>query len=132
MLPRNVSKLFYTKFGNLAEFLMLLSIKPKTYNIMNKDLEIRDNQFLRQFETEIQDELVKVEYAEQDRKIFLTKLVMSDKLRADGYLDLFVSNILEIARERNLRVVPTSPAVAGHMKKHRRKYKDLLPVGINI
>ena len=39
-------------------------------------INVTDNAFLRQFETEVQGELAKIEYAQQERKIFLTKLVV--------------------------------------------------------
>lgn len=99
---------------------------------MKTDLSIIDNEFLRQFECEIEGDLAKIEYSQQDRKIFLTKLVMSDTLKEEGYMDPFIAKVLEIIKERNVSVMPTSPAVVKYMKKHRRKYKDMLPVGINI
>ncbi|MGB7842852.1 MAG: N-acetyltransferase [Salinimicrobium sp.] len=99
---------------------------------MNTDLTIIDNEFLRQFECEIDGHLAKIEYSQQDRKIFLTKLVMSEELKEEGYMDPFIAKVLEIIKESNISVMPTSPAVAKYMKKHRRKYKDMLPVGINI
>ena len=39
------------------------------------NLEINDNNFLRQFEVNIDGQLAKVEYALQERKIFLTKIM---------------------------------------------------------
>lgn len=99
---------------------------------MNAELSINDNEFLRQFEANINGELVKIEYARQDRKIFLTKLVMSQELRDQGFMDLFIEKVLDIIKDEDTRVMPTSPAIARFMKKHRRKYKGLLPVGINI
>lgn len=98
---------------------------------MSAELSINDNEFLRQFETNIDGELVKIEYAQQDRKIFLTKVVMSEELR-DKHLESFLEAVLEEIMERNTRVVPTSPVIAKFMRKNKRKYKDLLPVGINI
>ena len=83
---------------------------------MNVDLTVNDNEFLRHFEADIEGELVKIEYAQQERKIFLTKIVMSDSLKE---------------RETS-RVMPTCPAIVSFMRKNRRKYKELLPVGINI
>jgi predicted GNAT family acetyltransferase len=99
---------------------------------MNTQLSINDNEFLRQFEAEIDGELVKIEYAQQDRKIFLTKLVMNQELREKGYLDIFIEQVLEIIKDRNISVMPTSPTIAKFMRKHRRRYKSMLPVGINI
>lgn len=97
-----------------------------------EDLEITDNEFLRQFEIAVNSELAIVEYAQQERKIFLTKLIMSEHLQNEGYLEPFIEAILNEIKERNTRVMPTSPEIVKFMRKHRRKYKDLLPVGINI
>lgn len=100
---------------------------------MNDDeMVITNNEFLRQFETYIKDELVTVEYSQQERKIFLTKLTMSDDLKEEGHLDNFLTILLGKIKEGPDRVVPTSPEIAKFMRKNRRKYKDLLPVGINI
>jgi predicted GNAT family acetyltransferase len=100
---------------------------------MSTELAINDNDFLRQFESEIEGELVKIEYSQQDRKIFLTKVVMSPELREKGHLETFIKAVLEEIKERDShRVVPTSPTIAKYMRKNKRKYKDLLPVGINI
>ncbi|WP_029036506.1 GNAT family N-acetyltransferase [Salinimicrobium xinjiangense] len=99
---------------------------------MNPQLSVNDNEFLRQFECEIDGELAKIEYSQQDRKIFLTKLEMSEKLKEEGYLEPFIEKVLDIIKDREIRVMPTSPAVAKFMRKHRRKYKGMLPVGINI
>ena len=37
-------------------------------------ITIENNEFLRQFEVKISDSLARIEYAEQERKIFLTKI----------------------------------------------------------
>ena len=99
---------------------------------METNINVTDNEFLRQFESVIEGELVKIEYAQQERKVFLTKLVMSDSLRQEGHVEEFISEVLELLKDRNTRVMPTSPEIAGFMRKNRRKYRDLLPVGINI
>ncbi|MUP47138.1 N-acetyltransferase [Gramella sp. BOM4] len=96
----------------------------------NQDLIITDNEFLRQFETRINDELATIEYSQQDRKIFLTKIIMPEN--TEDRREDFIKAVLSEIKERNTRVVPTSPEIAGFMRRHRRKYKDLLPVGINI
>ncbi len=97
-----------------------------------EDLKITDNEFLRQFETDINAELAVIEYAQQERKIFLTKLVMSNQLKEKGYLEPFIEAVLNEIKSREIRVMPTSPEVVKFMRKNRRKYKDMLPVGINI
>lgn len=99
---------------------------------MNPPLTVNDNEFLRQFECEIDGDLARIEYSSQDRKIFLTRLDMSEELKEKGYLEPFIEEVLQIIKDREIRVMPTSPVVAKFMRKNRRKYKDLLPVGINI
>ncbi|MDT0643285.1 N-acetyltransferase [Zunongwangia sp. F363] len=99
---------------------------------MSDEIKITDNEFLRQFETTIDEELATIEYSQQERKIFLTKVLMSENLRNDGYLEPFIETVLKEIKERNTRVMPTSPEIAKFMRRNRRKYKDLLPVGINI
>ncbi|SDR86354.1 N-acetyltransferase [Gramella sp. MAR_2010_147] len=96
----------------------------------DEDLIITDNEFLRQFETQINEELATIEYSQQERKIFLTKLRMPDN--SEDRQEDFIKAVLAEIKERNTRVVPTSPEIAGFIRKNRRKYKDLLPVGINI
>ncbi len=98
----------------------------------HEDIVITKNDFLRQFEATIKEELVTVEYSQQERKIFLTKLTMPENLKDEGYLDPFLEKLLAQIKEGTDRVVPTSPEIAKYIRKHRRKYKDLLPVGINI
>ena len=95
-------------------------------------LAISDNEFLRHFEADIKGEKVLIEYAAQERKIFLTKLVMSDTLKEEGYAEQFIVEVFAIIKERNLRLVPTSPTIAKFMRRNRRKYQSLLPVGISL
>lgn len=97
-----------------------------------EDLKITDNEFLRQFEVNINNELAAIEYAQQDRKIFLTKFQMPDSLKEQGYMEPFIKAVLDEIKERNTRVMPTSPEIVKYMRKNKRLYKDLLPVGINI
>ncbi|MCG2417854.1 N-acetyltransferase [Aequorivita sp. F47161] len=99
---------------------------------MIEDVEITDNEFLRQFELEIGDNMARIEYALQDRKIFLTKYEMPDDLEEQGFREIFIKAVFDEVKDRGISLVPTSPEIAGFMRKNRRKYKDLLPVGINI
>lgn len=99
---------------------------------MDPQITVNDNEFLRQFELQVDGDLAKIEYASQDRKIFLTKLEMSEDLKQKGYLEPFIEKVLDIIKEREIRVMPTSPTIAKFMRKNRRRYKDMLPVGINI
>lgn len=99
---------------------------------MTEDVEITDNEFLRQFEFEVGNKLARIEYSLQDRKIFLTKYEMPEALEEQGFREVFIKAVFDEVKKREISLVPTSPEIAGFMRKNRRKYKDLLPVGINI
>ena len=98
---------------------------------MEEESEIVDNEFLRQFELKVNDELAVVEYAQQERKIFLTKIVVPENLDDANFKKTFLTKVFEIIKERNISVVPTSPEIAKFVRSNR-KYKRMLPVGIRI
>ena len=93
--------------------------------------ELVDNDFLRQFEIKIDDKLAKIEYSLQERKIFLTKLVIPEDIHSAEFEEDFLTLVFENIQERNISVVPTSPKIARFIRKHR-KYKSMLPVGVRI
>ncbi|MFT6934323.1 MAG: putative GNAT family acetyltransferase [Maribacter sp.] len=95
------------------------------------DVLIKDNTFLRQFETSLDGHLAKIEYSSQERKVFLTKIVVPEEITMEGFNESFIKAVLHHLQEKNLRVVPTSPQIAGFLRKNRQ-YKEMLPVGIRI
>ncbi|MDX1328781.1 MAG: N-acetyltransferase [Arenibacter sp.] len=95
------------------------------------EVEITDNSFLRQFEARINGHLAKIEYASQERKVFLTKLHIPEELQEIEIQEEFIRSVLNHLQEQNLRVVPTSPEIASFLKKNRQ-YHEMLPVGIRI
>lgn len=95
-------------------------------------MEIRDNEFSRQFEITVDGKMMSVEYSFQERKIFLTKInVPEDHTNQLDIINEFLNNIMAIAIERKLKVVPVHPKVAAFFKKNP-KYKELLPPGIRL
>lgn len=93
--------------------------------------ELIDNDFLRQYELKIDDHLAKIEYSLQERKIFLTKLVIPDQINDDDFKKEFLAAVFEQIQDRNLSIVPTSPEIAKFVRSNR-KYKRMLPVGVRI
>ncbi len=93
--------------------------------------ELVDNEFLRQFELRVNDDLAKIEYSLQERKIFLTKLIVPETVNNEGFIEDFLKLVLDNIQERNISVVPTSPPIAKFIRKHR-KYRSMLPVGVRI
>ena len=94
-------------------------------------VELQNNEFLRQFETFVNGSLARIEYAEKERKIFLTKLVIPGDINDNEFEENFIKSVLEFISEKNLRVVPTSPKIAGFVRRNK-SYKSLLPVGIKL
>lgn len=93
-------------------------------------IELTDNEFLRQFEATFDNKMAKIEYSLQERKIFLTKIMMPEG--TENHMKEFIVAVFNEVEERNISLVPTSPEIAKFMRSNRRKYKKLLPVGINI
>ena len=93
--------------------------------------ELVDNEFLRQFEVKVDDQLAKIEYSLQERKIFLTKLIIPNEVKSENFQDDFIKVVFENIEERNLSVVPTSPEIAKFIRRNRQ-YKSMLPVGVRI
>lgn len=93
-------------------------------------MEIKDNQFSRHFEASVDGQKLAVEYSIQERKLFLTKLSV-DETTDEETVNEFIREILAIAEEKRLRVVPTHPKVAAFFRKNPR-FKDMLPPGIRL
>lgn len=94
-------------------------------------LEIKDNTFARQFETKTEFGIVTIEYSLQERKIFLTKINNRDNHCDENLISNLLKNVMEIASEKRLKVVPIHPKIVSFFKKNP-VYKELLPPGIRI
>ena len=99
--------------------------------LISEKMEIKDNTFARQFETLVDGKLISVEYSFQEKKIFLTRINTFDGFNDDEFINELLKNIMEIAYERKLKVVPILPKIALFFRKNAM-YKDLLPPGIKI
>ena len=95
------------------------------------ELQLVNNEFLRQFEIEIDGCLARIEYAEQERKIFLTKLCVPEEIKDSDFEEIFIRKVFEFIAEKKLKVVPTSPKIASFVRSNKR-YKELLPVGVKL
>jgi len=96
-----------------------------------EQMEIKDNTFARQFETLVDGKLISVEYSFQEKKIFLTRINVPENFSDDNFINDLLKNIMEIAYERKLKVVPILPKIALFFRKNTT-YRDLLPPGIKI
>ncbi|MGO2103055.1 MAG: N-acetyltransferase [Psychroflexus halocasei] len=98
----------------------------------NQSSKLRKNEFQRQFEMETEKGLISLEYQEQARQIFLTKLNLPPEFDDQDLIDHFLKEVLSTFDDERISVMPTSPDVAQFFKKNRNKYKNLLPAGISI
>lgn len=94
-------------------------------------MEIKDNTFSRQFETSVNGSMISVEYSFQEKKIFLTRLNVPENFDDEEFISDLLKNIMAIAIERKLKVVPILPKIVIFFKKNP-VYKELLPPGIRI
>lgn len=94
-------------------------------------IEIKDNTFARQFEAITKKGLVTVEYSFQEKKIFLTKIHVPDSFDDEEFISNLLRNIMTIAIERKLKVVPILPKTVVFFQK-KPVYKELLPPGIRL
>ena len=90
-----------------------------------------NNDFLRQFEVKVKGKLARIEYAEQERKIFLTKISIPENIQDPNFKNWFIKKVLDYVENKNIKVVPTSPEIAIFLRKNKN-YKKLLPVGIKL
>ena len=93
-------------------------------------MEIVDNSFLRQFETKVSGGLAIIEYSVQERKIFLTKIILPENT-SDEFKEEFLVQIFEIIKGRKLRMMPTSSEIKKFLKSNK-EYMDLLPIGVRL
>jgi len=99
--------------------------------LIHEKMEIKDNTFARQFETFVDGKLISVEYSFQEKKIFLTRINVFEGFNDEEFISDLLKNIMEIAYERKLKVVPILPKIALFFRKNTT-YRDLLPPGIKI
>jgi len=94
-------------------------------------MEIKDNTFARQFETQHPNGRVYVEYALQERNLFLTRITTPEGFDDEDFIQVLIEKVLQEAEARNNKVVPTYPKVAAFIKKNPQ-FKTLLPPGIKL
>jgi len=95
-------------------------------------MEIKDNTFARQFETIVSEGLISVEYSFQEKKILPDKnSIHLTGFNDEEFITELLRNIMNIAYERKLKVVPILPKIAAFFRKNTM-YRDLLPPGIKI
>jgi len=93
-------------------------------------IELTDNAFLRQYECSKNGELAKIEYSQQERKIFLTKFILPESLEDDAdFKNEFLRAVfVNIRDEKEIKVVPTHPKIAGFVRRNRNEFKEFVTI----
>jgi hypothetical protein len=103
--------------------------------ILEAELVVTNNTFLRQYESEIDSNLVAIEYSIQAKNIYLSKLKFPDSdsiEKLEEAKNQFIYTVLKEIKDSDLyRVVPTSKEIIKFFRKNRQ-FKSLLPAGIRI
>jgi len=97
-----------------------------------KVVAITQNEFLRQFESTIKDHLIALEYSDNERNIFLSKVKFNTDIHDENTINLFIKAVLDDLKEKEISIVPTSPYVKKFIKRNKLLYKKMLPTGIAI
>gem|GEM_PF-108942 len=111
------------------EFIIYLVSSSK---MESADIVIRQNDFLRQFESDIKDQLIAIEYSDNERNLFLSKVKFAQEVHDEVIVDLFIKAVLDHLKEKEMTIVPTSPFVKKFIKMNKLRYKKMLPVGMAI
>ncbi len=93
-------------------------------------MEFKDNELLRQFECRCGENFIIIEYSIQERKLFLTKL-NPNGCEDQEMINNFIRDILNMAEQKKLRVVPVNSSIVAFFKKNP-SYRELLATGIKI
>ncbi|MFD2698570.1 N-acetyltransferase [Mesonia sediminis] len=95
---------------------------------------LKDNEFIRQFEAQVDQVFIAIEYSKQERKIFLSRLHQNPPeglttVQVDAFLEQVFDYVRSLGR---LKIVPTGKEVARFFKARKKQYDDLIPMGMSL
>ncbi len=93
-------------------------------------MEVIDNEFSRQFQAKLDGEHAFIDYAIQERKIFLTKTLLP-ATATETLIDDFFRGTLDLIAHKKYKVVPVCPLAIAFFKRNK-EYKELLSAGIRV
>lgn len=93
-------------------------------------MDIKNNEFSRQYEATVDGKSYTIEYSIQERKLFLTKIHQPEGTD-DTVINDMIKHILGILEEKRWRIMPIHPKVVAFFRKNPG-YKDMLPPGIRL
>lgn len=85
---------------------------------MSQGIEVLDNAGARRFEVHLDGETAFAEYRLVQGAIILPHTVVPKILEGGGIGSRLATTALAYAREKDLKVIPTCPFIAGYIQKH--------------
>lgn len=89
-------------------------------------LDIRDNAAARRIEVEIDGRLAQIAYRMRGNVIVFTHTEVPPELEGRGIASRMARFALDLARDRELEVIPLCPFVAAYIHRHA-EYEALVP-----
>ena len=86
---------------------------------------VRDNIDLHRFEMDVEDDIAIANYRLGSDVMTITHTEVPTQYSGRGFGSALVRGVLDVARERGLKVVPRCPFVSAFIARHP-DYKDLL------
>ena len=93
-------------------------------------MEVIDNEFSRQYQAKLNGEHAFIDYAIQERKIFLTKTLLPQSA-TEALVDEFFKGAVDMIADKKYKVVPVCPVAISFFKRNKQ-YKEVLSAGIRI
>lgn len=87
--------------------------------------EVRDNTVSHRFELEIDDQVAKAWYRQQENIITFTHTDVPESLSGHGVGSRLAKGALDAVRAARMKVVALCPFIAAYIRRHR-EYQDLL------
>ena len=87
--------------------------------------DIRDNAAQHRFELEEQGQIAFADYEREGDVLIIPHVEAPAALRGQGTAGRLMEGMLDIVRERGMKVIPSCPYAAAFIKRHAA-YRDLL------
>ena len=68
---------------------------------------------------------------DEDRRRLAVYCIKDSYLENSNFQEKFIREVFEIIKEKNIRIMPTSPEIRKFIKKNK-EFKELLPIGIRL
>ena len=110
----------------------ILTIKQLMKKIMTEEYELIDNEESRRYEFRIDGHIAKIEYIKTPNgEIYLTHTEVPRALGGKGVGSQLVEKALKDIEQKDLRLVPLCPFVAGYIHKHP-EWRRIVMKGFHI